>query len=359
MSTKQKIFVGLSGGVDSSVAALLLQRQGHDVVGVFLRCVNLDGCADQDAEDARRVAEHLGIPFYSWDFEERYRGSVVAPLIAGYASGMTPNPDVACNREIKFGAFLEAALALGADAIATGHYARVVRRDGIPYLAAGIDENKDQSYFLALLDEEQLSRAIFPLGALTKPEVRVIAAEAGLPTATKKDSQGICFLGKVSLSDYLKTQIVKKAGDVLDVSGEKIGEHPGAAFLTVGQRSGFMITGKRGGAETPPYYVVARDIAANTVTVAEAGDGRLLLTGVRLREAATHDAVAALAREGLRVHARTRYRQQLAPATLFRADAGWELRFVEPHPAAALGQAAACYDDDGVLLLGGIITETL
>jgi tRNA-specific 2-thiouridylase len=321
--------------------------------------VNLDGCADQDAEDARRVAEHIGIPFYSWDFEERYRAKVVDPLVAGYRAGRTPNPDAACNVEIKFGAFLEAARELGADAVATGHYARIVERDGMPYLAEGVDGNKDQSYFLALLGEEQLAHAIFPIGELTKPEVRSIAAAAGLPTATKKDSQGICFLGKVSLTDYLQTQIEKRVGNVLNTKGKVIGEHPGAWFLTVGQRSGFMITAKRGGEATPPYYISARDIEANTITVAEAGDPQLRIQGVRLEEVATHTAMQAAGEGGLKVWVRTRYRQEKAPAVLTMGEGVWEIRFEQAHPVAALGQVAACYDEEGVLLLGGMIAQIL
>ncbi len=348
-----RVFVGLSGGVDSSAAAYLLKEQGHDVAGVFLRCMNLDGCADADAEDARKVAAHLGIPFYSWDFEEQYRKSVVEPLVAGYAHGLTPNPDVACNRVIKFGAFLEAARAAGADAVATGHYARVVERDGRHFLAAGLDAEKDQSYFLALLTEEQLAHAVFPLGELTKPEVRKIAAEAGLHTATKKDSQGICFLGKVSLSDYLRTRLPVKAGIVVGPDGERIGEHDGAWFYTVGQRSGFRVTRRHGSAPTPPYYVASRDIAANTLTVAEVTDGSLTISGARLTDLVTHG----LGHEPVEVLARTRYRQALAPATFHPATG--ELRFVAPHPTAAPGQLAACYGAEGAVLAAGTIAETL
>lgn len=348
-----RVFVGLSGGVDSSVAAYLLKRQGHDVAGVFLRCMNLDGCADADAEDARKVAAHLGIPFYAWDFEEQYRKAVVEPLVAGYAHGLTPNPDVACNRIIKFGAFLDAAREAGADAVATGHYARVVDKDGMPRLAAGVDKEKDQSYFLALLTEEQLVRAIFPLGNLDKPEVRRIAAEAGLHTATKKDSQGICFLGKVSLSEYLRTQLSARAGIVVDPDGKEVGEHDGAWFYTVGQRSGFRITQRRGSAPTPPYYVAARDISTNTLTVAEVADEKLTMGGALLTEIVGHR----LPDGPVPVLARTRYRQPLVPA-VFDPGLG-EVRFAAPHPIAAPGQIAACYEADGTVLAAGVIAETL
>jgi tRNA-uridine 2-sulfurtransferase len=357
MPGKQKIFVGLSGGVDSSVAALLLRDQGHDVTGVFLRCVNLDGCADQDAEDARRVAAHLGIPFFSWDFEEEYRRAVVGPLVAGYEAGETPNPDAHCNREIKFGAFLDAALRAGADAVATGHYAQVREEGGEKLLVAGVDPEKDQSYFLALLTDEQLARSVFPLGGMLKSEVRRIAAEAGLPTAQKKDSQGICFLGKVSLSAYLREQIGSKPGVVYDVAGNAIGEHDGAMFLTLGQRSGFRITAQGRGGETPAYYVAKRDVEQNAITVAEAGDASLAMSGVVIQGVVARGA----ARGGgeLRVLVRTRYRQELVPATLRGSGATREVQFDAPHPASATGQIAACYDGPGALLAAGTIAETL
>ena len=359
MSKTQKIFVGLSGGVDSSVAALLLKQQGHNVVGVFLRCVNLDGCADADAEDARKVAEYIGIPFYSWDFEERYRDAVVHPMIDGYREGVTPNPDVACNKEIKFGAFLEAARSLGGGAVATGHYARTVEEDGVTYLARAADQEKDQTYFLCMLEEEILRQAVFPLADLKKPEVRRIAAEAGLPTASKKDSQGICFLGKVSLSDYLRTQLPIEQGKLLDAAGKEIGVHDGAWFYTVGQRSGFHITGSRGSVATPAYYVAARDVGANTVTVVEYDDTLLLMRAVRLTNIVTHTPVMQAALQGVAVLARTRYRQELAPAMLKRVGEDWLLTFDLPHPVAAPGQAAVCYDLAGRVLASGIISETL
>jgi len=205
----KKIFVGLSGGVDSSVAALLLKKEGHDVVGVHLRCWNKNGCDEPEAEDARRVADKLGIPFYVLDMEKEYKERVVDYMIKGYEEGITPNPDVACNREIKFGLFLEKALSMGGDFVATGHYARlreVKSKNGesktIYKLYAGKDENKDQSYFLWALGQDQLKHAVFPLGELTKQEVRQIAKEANLPTADKKDSQGICFIGEVTLKDF-------------------------------------------------------------------------------------------------------------------------------------------------------------
>lgn len=185
----------MSGGVDSSVTALLLKKRSYNVVGVFMRCYNIDGCAEQDAEDARRVAEHIGVPFYTWDFEEEYKQRVVQYMIEGYRSGITPNPDIMCNREIKFGLFLEKALAMGADYVATGHYVKIKKTTHGFALFAADDGNKDQSYFLWTLTQKQLAHCLFPIGEYVKPKVREMARKAGLPTAEKKDSQGICFFG--------------------------------------------------------------------------------------------------------------------------------------------------------------------
>ncbi|MEK7062321.1 MAG: tRNA 2-thiouridine(34) synthase MnmA, partial [Patescibacteria group bacterium] len=224
---KKTVFVAMSGGVDSSVAALLLNKQGYNVIGVFMRCYNLDGCSERDAEDARRVAEKLNIPFYVWDFEEEYKKKVVEYMVKGYKKGITPNPDVMCNREIKFGLFLEKALSMRADYVATGHYVRIknyelgIRGGKKPLfiihnlLFIAKDTNKDQSYFLWTLTQKQLKHCLFPIGEYLKSEVRKIAKKAGLLTAEKKDSQGICFLGKVSLDDFLKNYIPEKRGDVL------------------------------------------------------------------------------------------------------------------------------------------------
>ena len=216
------VFVGMSGGVDSSVAAYLLKKQGYDVVGVFMRCYNLDGCSERDAEDARRVAEHIGIPFYVWDFEDEYKERVVKYMVDGYRAGITPNPDVMCNREIKFGLFFKKALSMGADYVATGHYVRLRRKriSNIQYpisnkkkkkleignwkLEIAKDPNKDQSYFLWTLNQESLAHCLFPVGDYLKPKVREIARKAKLPTADKKDSQGICFLGIIDIFEFLK-----------------------------------------------------------------------------------------------------------------------------------------------------------
>jgi len=270
----------MSGGVDSSVAALLLKNayfdshgrvriaeglkpkarfsHAYDCTGVFMRSYNLDGCQERDARDARLVAQKIGIPFYVWNFEKEYKKKVVDYMIRGYRRGITPNPDVMCNKEIKFGLFLKKALALGADYVATGHYVRIknyelrikeaktekplfiIRHS----LFAAKDSNKDQSYFLWTLKQDQLRHCLFPIGDYLKPEVRAIARRAGLPTAEKKDSQGICFLGKVSLADFLRKRIRPKIGVVLDAQGRPLGEHDGSYFYTIGQRHGLNIANR-------------------------------------------------------------------------------------------------------------------
>jgi tRNA-specific 2-thiouridylase len=357
---KQKtVFVGMSGGVDSSVAALLLKRRGYNVVGVFMRCYNVDGCAERDAEDARRVAEHIGAPFYVWDFEEEYKTRVVQYMIEGYAAGITPNPDVMCNREIKFGLFLEKALAMGADYVATGHYVRL--KDGALYAAK--DSNKDQSYFLWTLTQKQIARCLFPIGEYVKPKVREIARRAQLPTAGKKDSQGICFLGQVTLQDFLKAYIPERRGPVLTTSGAKVGEHHGAQFYTIGQRHidadfVFPKTGSMKGsaiaAARKPFYVAAKDAAANTVTVAEgADDPALYRKEVRLVQM---NFISGKKYEGP-VVARVRYRQPVSKATLIMKgdDGSFTLSFAAPQKFVAEGQSAVFYDAKGKMLGGGVI----
>jgi tRNA-specific 2-thiouridylase len=373
---KKKVFVGMSGGVDSSVAALLLKKQGYDVTGVFMRCYNIDGCAERDAEDARRVAEHLGIPFYLFDFEEEYKKRVVAYMVEGYRAGLTPNPDVMCNREIKFGLFFKKAMALGADYVATGHYARV-KKVGKEYaLFTGKDSNKDQSYFLWTLTQKELSHTLFPVGDLLKPAVRALAKKAGLPTAEKKDSQGICFLGDVSLMDFLKEYLPSKKGAVFNIEGEKIGEHEGAHFYTIGQRHIGVTPHIKGGA-TARHYVALKDVATNTVVVAEGSDHpalykkELMLADVNFiiplnqRTSANVFAKAKTwaspRRQPERKHwtmsvlARVRYRQPLAPAMLAKRERHYVLTFDTPQKFVASGQSAVMYSKQGELLGGGII----
>jgi len=363
---KNKVFVGLSGGVDSSVAAHLLKEQSYDVVGVFLRCYNIDGCAERDAEDARRVAEHLEIPFYVFDFEEEYKQRVVDYMIEGYKAGLTPNPDVMCNKEIKFGLFLERALKLGADYVATGHYVRLRRnfQFSIFNLQIAEDKNKDQSYFLWTLTQEQLRHSLFPLGDITKPEVRAIAKKIGLPTAEKKDSQGVCFLGMVDMKDFLTTFIKEEHGEVRTIDGELVGYHKGVRFYTIGQRHFDIELLPIKGNMRKPFYIAKKDIKNNILYVAEGGEHEALtkkeidITGIVIDE-------SILENEGeytveFPVRARVRYRQPLFNAKISFVCHGTKIMsaklfFNTPQKFVAEGQSAVFYKENGIMIGGGII----
>ena len=361
----------MSGGVDSSVAAMLLRDQGYETVGVFMRSYNLDGCAERDAEDARRVAEALDIPFYVWDFEEEYKRRVVDYMIDGYRKGITPNPDVMCNKEIKFGLFLEKALAAGADYVATGHYVRLgaasgaagasgsggARRAGDARLAlyAAKDGSKDQSYFLWTLTQAQLERCLFPIGDHLKSEVRTMAAKAGLSTAAKKDSQGICFLGEISIAEFLKEYIPEHRGELVTTSGERIGEHFGAEFYTIGERhidADFKFPKTGSASARKPFYVAEKDLVTNRIVVAEGSDHPALYRKkIEVMEVNEVDAT----RTG-RVFARVRYRQPLAAASVTPGAKGTAtIEFDEPQKFVSAGQSAVWYAEDGELLGGGVI----
>ena len=267
---QKTVFVGLSGGVDSSVVAHLLLEQHYNVVGVFIRTWQPEfiECTWRDERrDAMRVAAHLGIPFLECDAEDAYKKGVAEYMIAEYKIGRTPNPDVMCNREVKFGVFWQFAKAHGADFIATGHYAQLRQGSVGQALMKGVDESKDQSYFLWTLTEEDLAHTLFPIGHLQKSEVRIIAERAGLMTATKKDSQGVCFLGPLDMKDFLKHYIPSEKGKVISEQGTQIGMHDGAMFYTLGERHGFSITEKT--PDDGAYYVIAKDIQKNTITVSQ------------------------------------------------------------------------------------------
>ena len=283
-NNKKTVFVGMSGGVDSSVSAALLQKQGYDVVGVFIRTWHPDFIKcneEEERRDAMRVATHLNIPFLTFDFEDVYKKQVADYMISEYKAGRTPNPDVMCNKEVKFGAFLKKALSMGADFVATGHYAqklpvlekgRTLKESKVlalrkNCLLKGIDPSKDQAYFLWTLKQEQLSKILFPVGHLNKTEVRKLAKKFKLPVAEKKDSQGICFLGAVDLKDFLKHYIKGKKGKVLNEKGEEIGFHDGAVFYTLGERHGFTITKKS--SKDGAYYIIGKDIKKNILYVSQ------------------------------------------------------------------------------------------
>lgn len=373
---KPKVFVGMSGGVDSSVAAYILKEQGYDVTGVYLLCFvgDEDVCrAKEDMDDARKVALQIGIPFYVWNLEKEYKKQVIDYMVDGYRRGLTPNPDVMCNREIKFGIFLRRALVMGADYIATGHHTRLRRNFKVKNLEFSLlqakDLNKDQSYFLWTLTQDQLAHCLFPIGDYLKSEVREIARSAGLLTADKKDSQGVCFMGEITLSEFLGASIPKRRGDVVTVNGEKVGEHDGAEFCTIGQRHIGLANRKsqvaNSGSDFKPLYVARKDIKTNTLVVAEGDDDLALyrkeikLTAVNFINSQYYDIIANVGM--LPVMVRVRYRQPFTLAELFlqrnsaSGSPSFRMLFEVAQKAVAPGQSAVFYSDTGELLGGGVI----
>ncbi|MBU4536444.1 tRNA 2-thiouridine(34) synthase MnmA, partial [Patescibacteria group bacterium] len=320
----RKVFVGMSGGVDSSVTSALLKEQGYDVTGVFIKVWQPDfvECQwKQDRLDAMRVCASLDIPFLDLDLEKEYKQGVFDYMIDEYKKGRTPNPDVMCNKKIKFGGFLKFALENGADYIATGHYVRL-NPLGNPVakweLLAGVDENKDQSYFLWTLGQEQLKHCLFPIGEFEKPKVRKLAEKFDLINAQKKDSQGLCFVGKVDMKEFLERFLPYREGDVLNMNGEKIGEHDGVHYYTLGQRHGFRITEK--GIDDEAYYIVAKDLEKNTLTVSIKNDGILeVKENFDRKKIATEDINWISGEEpemDKKYQARIRYRQELQDCVL-------------------------------------------
>lgn len=365
-STKERVVVGLSGGVDSAVSAHLLKQQGYDVVGIFMKNWEDDDddeyCSSrQDFLDAASVADVLGIEMEHVNFAAEYKDRVFAEFLREYQAGRTPNPDVLCNAEIKFKAFLDHAMRLGAEKIATGHYARVRERDGRFELLKGLDASKDQSYFLHRLNQAQLSKTLFPVGELRKTEVRRIAAEIGLPNAKKKDSTGICFIGERPFREFLNRYLANQPGPIRNDRGRVIGEHMGLSFYTLGQRKGIGIGGvkekgaPRGGGEHEPWFVARKDIENNTLYVVQGHDHPWLQS----LELAADEAswVAGEAPAPGAMAAKTRYRQADAACVLKAgANGAFELAFQEPQWAVTPGQSAVLYDGD-VCLGGGFIAR--
>lgn len=354
-----RVVVGMSGGVDSSVTALLLKQQGYDVIGIFMK--NWDDTdefgyctAEADAEDVRRVCEQIDIPYYTVNFEKEYYDKVFAYFLDEYKRGRTPNPDVMCNREIKFGEFLNKALDLGADYVATGHYARVVEEAGVYKLLRGVDNNKDQTYFLNALNQEQLSKAMFPIGHLPKPEVRRLAEEAGLYTAKKKDSTGVCFIGERNFREFLSHYLPAKSGDMVDiVSGEIKGRHDGLMYYTLGQRQGLGIGGSGTG---EPWFVAEKDLERNILYVVQ-GDKHpsLYSTGLTASGVNWIAGQDQLPQGPFKCTAKFRYRQPDQGVTVTaREDGTLFVQFDEPQKAITPGQAVVFYDGE-VCLGGGII----
>ena len=345
VKSKIKVYVGLSGGVDSSVTAALLVREGYQVTGVYMKNWSQDlpgmPCPwKEDYQDAKRVAVQLGIPFKMFDFQKEYRQNVVDYMVAEYQAGRTPNPDVMCNQEVKFKLFLDACLQDGADYIATGHYARV--KDG--ELLRAKDDNKDQTYFLYRVTKDALKHTMFPLGDYTKPEVRKLAEKFGLVTARKKESMGICFVGKVGIKDFLLHELGPQLpGDIIDEQGKVLGRHEGAIFYTLGQRHGLNVGGGL------PYYVVSKNMKANTVTVTTRLNDQNLWT----RELQLHDThwINGAPKVGAQVQVRTRHRAPLVNATVSTVAKTSQFKLQEEVRAATPGQSVVIYD--GQTVLGG------
>ena len=356
MPTPLHAIVGLSGGVDSAVAAWLLKEQGYRVSALFMQNWAEDEsgyCTSaQDFQDARAVADELGIPLHKVDFSAEYRERVFAAFIAQIKAGKTPNPDVLCNREIKFQPFVEHARRLGADRIATGHYARIEHTPQGPQLLRAADENKDQTYFLAGVARAHFADVLFPIGDLTKPEVRAIAARAGLPNHRKKDSTGICFIGERPFAEFLAEHVPPNPGVIESDDGAVLGSHYGLQFFTLGQRKGVGVGGVRGGKETP-WYVVAKDLTRNVLLVAQNAQHPLLMTHAVHTEAfhwLRQPPVNALALSG-----RVRHRQPLAHCTVSVSESGEVVaHFEAAQRAVAAGQYLALYDGQECLGCGEI-----
>jgi tRNA-specific 2-thiouridylase len=393
----KRVVVGLSGGVDSSVAAYLLQQQGYEVIGLFMKNWHDDSVTIsnecpwlEDSNDALLVAEKLGIPFQTVDLSEQYKEKIVDYMFNEYEKGRTPNPDVLCNREIKFDVFMKIAMSLDADFVATGHYCQKseieVAGKTIYQLKAGADNNKDQSYFLCQLSQEQLAKALFPIGNLTKPEVREIAAQMDLITAEKKDSQGLCFIGKVRLPEFLQQKLQPKEGIIIQIDknhpvyqhslpaglsleerlafesnkikytpemGKVVGKHQGAHYFTIGQRKGLNV-----GGTTDPLFIIATDVATNTIytglTSQHPGLFRkaLFIANAELHWVRTDLALAN--GDSMGVMARIRYRQPLQKATLYQFESGMYVAFDEPQSAITEGQFVAWHIGDELIGSGVI-----
>ncbi len=359
---KKRVVVGLSGGVDSSVAALLLKQQGYEVVGLFMKNWEDDDTDDycpskQDLIDAAAVADRIGIDIEAVNFSKEYKDRVFQNFLDEYKAGRTPNPDILCNAEIKFKAFLDHAMGLGADLIATGHYAQVQEKNGLFQLMKAEDGSKDQSYFLYRLNQAQLSKTLFPLGKLLKREVREIAREAGLATSEKKDSTGICFIGERPFQEFLSRYLPREPGEMQTPEGKVVGQHEGLMYYTLGQRQGLKIGGSRE-SNGEPWFVAGKDMTRNVLTVVQGHDHPMLLNDglqasqlhwISGHEPETHWVYAA----------KTRYRQPDAPCEIDKLDGDFtEIRFGQKQWAITPGQSAVVYESN-VCLGGGIITAAV
>lgn len=359
--SKIKVIIGMSGGVDSSVAALLLKEEGYDVMGLFMK--NWDDTdetgyctATQDYEDVAKVADKIGIPYYSVNFEKEYWDRVFEYFLSEYRAGRTPNPDVMCNKEVKFKAFLDYALDLGADYIAMGHYAQVKEDpDGTVHLLRGKDSNKDQTYFLNQLSQAQLKKALFPIGHLDKAQVRQIAEEAGLATAHKKDSTGICFIGERNFNDFLSEYLPNQPGPMMTLDGQKKGDHMGLMYYTIGQRQGLGIGG--GAESNEPWFVIGKDLATRTLYVGQ-GYHHEMLYADELLASQVHFTTEGQKVSEFECTAKFRYRQKDVPVKVVLSEDQTQARVYIKEPARAItpGQAVVFYQ--GEECLGGGIIDT-
>lgn len=354
MTSKPLIAVGLSGGVDSSVTALRLKNQGENILGLFMQNweEEADGpCTqDKDRRDALRVAAHLGIPFRSCNFVKEYWDNVFSHVISEYQAGRTPNPDVLCNREIKFKSFLNHALSLGATKVATGHYARVDCVDGRWRLLRGLDDNKDQTFFLHALGQYELAHALFPVGDMPKPDVRQMASEAGLLTATKKDSVGICFIGPKPMREFLSQYIKSEKGPMMTPDGQIVGEHVGTAFYTIGQRGGLGIGGTKG-TNSEPWFVAGKNRETNTLYVVQGGENAYLKVNTVWAENLTWTSGSPPSHFRAVVKYRHRQKDQAVEAEVVGGEV--VVHFDEPQYGVAPGQSVVFYD--GEECLGGAV----
>lgn len=353
----EKVILGMSGGVDSSVCAVLLQEAGYDVIGMFMKNWNEENdagecTAAEDFDDVANVASQLDISYYSVNFEKEYWDTVFAYFLREYRSGRTPNPDVMCNAEIKFNAFLDYALDLDADKIAMGHYAQVKEEEGIYYLLRGADQNKDQSYFLSRLNQRALSKTLFPLGQLKKEEVRAIAQRAGLSTAAKKDSTGICFIGERRFDQFLDQFLFSKPGDIVDVdNGHVVGRHSGLLHYTVGQRRGIGIGGVGSG---QPWFVVGKKLSENLLYVAQGEEHPALWNNYLIADQ-MHWIKGSPEELPLQCTAKFRYRQKDISVTVYQESDKLKIVFDSPVKAITPGQFAVLYD--GEICLGSAMIE--
>ena len=357
---KKRVVLGMSGGVDSSVAAILLKEQGYEVIGVFMKNWDEEDengvcMADEDYKDVVSVAEQLGIPYYSINFVKDYWERVFEYFLSEYRLARTPNPDVMCNKEIKFKAFLEYAEKLGADYIATGHYARLIEdENGQKIMLKGIDDNKDQTYFLSGLTQKQLEKVLFPLGDYKKSEIREIAQKYDLKTANKKDSTGICFIGERNFNEFLSKYIPAQKGDIVDINGKKLGIHNGLMYYTIGQRKGIGLGNSKDGTGEP-YFVVDKKLETNELVVAQ-GDDKLLYSKALI--ANNFNFINSI-EFPFECGVKFRYRQKDVKAVITKInDEEYRIDFEEPQRAVTLGQIAVIYNGD-ICLGGGIIDKVI